>query len=673
MAWAAVPLLLVLSLSFAWSRALRGQVAARTAELRESETKHRRLFETMVQGVVYQNADGAIFSVNQAAERILGLSQDQLMGKTSMDPDWKTIREDGTDYPGAEHPAMIALRTGQPIGPCTMGVYHPQKQRHSWLLVNATPLFRPGETVPHQVYATMEDITELRRSREEYQTLFRQMLNGFALHEIICDSSGKPVDYRFLAVNPAFESLTGLKASDIIGRTVLTILPHTESSWVEKYGHVALTGEPAFFENYAREQGKYFEVTAFRPAPRQFACIFSDVSERKRAEEEKERLRVQLLQAQKMESIGRLAGGIAHDFNNMLSVILGRTEAILEEVEPGQPLHHELSEIQKAAEHSADLTRQLLAFARKQVATPKVIDLNETIEGMLRMLRRLIGENITLTWKPGLQLLPIKIDPVQIDQILANLCVNSRDALKVGGGIMIATGKVTMAPGQGTYLQDGTPGEYVRLTVSDNGRGMDRETLKNLFEPFFTTKEFGQGTGLGLAMVYGIVKQNRGYIDVQSEVGQGTTFQVFFPHESGLVPTAMAKEPQTEAVATRRETILLVEDEPSLLDLSRMMLEKQGYVVLSAATPGEAIGLAEKPGGPIHLLLTDVIMPEMNGRDLARQVLIHAPDIKCLFMSGYTADVIAEQGILEEEMEFIQKPFPMKALMARIREVLDKP
>ena len=397
---------------------------------------------------------------------------------------------------------------------------------------------------------------------------------------------------------------------------------------------------------------------------------FQDITERKQSEAEQEKLQSQLLQAQKMESVGRLAGGVAHDFNNMLSVILGHAEMILDQVDPSQPLFSELEEIRKAAERSAILTRQLLTFARKQTIAPKVIDLNETVEGMLQMLRRLIGEDIELSWLPGKNLAPVKMDPSQIDQILANLCVNARDAIADVGKITIETDVVSFDDAYCTDHAGFIPGEFIMLAVSDNGRGMDKETVSHLFEPFFTTKEVGKGTGLGLATVYGAVKQNKGFVNVYSEPGQGTTFRIYLPpYQAGRrsrVDTATAKP-----ASRGSETILLVEDESANLRMVTIMLEKLGYDVIAANTPGEAIRMAHEHTGPIDLLVTDVVMPEMNGRDLAKNILHIYPGIKRLFMSGYTANVIVHHGVLDEGVHFIQKPFSPKDLGAKLRDVLE--
>jgi len=399
--------------------------------------------------------------------------------------------------------------------------------------------------------------------------------------------------------------------------------------------------------------------------------IMNNITEQKQSEEENKKLQTQLIQAQKMESMGRLAGGVAHDFNNMLTVILGYTQAAMEDIDPSEPLYHDLQEVLSSAQRSADLTKQLLAFARKQITEPKVLNLNQTLKQMITMLQRLIGEDIEIVWKACENLWAVTMDPSQIDQILANLCVNARDAIGNVGKIIIETGMKTFDPAYCADHPGFVPGDFVLLTVSDNGCGMDKETLNNLFEPFFTTKEMGKGTGLGLATVYGIVKQNNGFINVYSEPGQGTTFKIYLPRCTCDGETSKNNF-SGEPVPKGTETILLVEDEPAILKLTRMILQRLGYSVIIAAIPEEAIRLAHEHAGRIHLIMTDVIMPGMNGRDLARHLSALYPDIKILFMSGYTADIIAHRGVLDEGAAFIQKPFSMTDLAVKIRGVLDK-
>lgn len=395
-----------------------------------------------------------------------------------------------------------------------------------------------------------------------------------------------------------------------------------------------------------------------------------DISDIINSEEERIKLEVQLQQAQKMESIGRLAGGVAHDFNNMLTIIVGHSELGLMHLDPNHPVRDDFIEIRNTAERSADLTRQLLAFARKQTIAPKVLDLNETISGMLKMLQRLIGEDINLIWNPASSIWQVKADTSQIDQVLVNLCINARDAIDGIGVITIDTGNICTDESYQIPFLDMVPGEYVKISISDSGIGMDKETLAHIFEPFYTTKEHGKGTGLGLATVYGAVKQNRGFVDVHSKPGAGTTFTIYLPRHEGKSKQVL-NDSNLESVPEGRETILLVEDDPAILNVVTIILTEQGYNVLTANSPGEALKVAREYSGEINLLMTDVVMPEMNGRDLAKNVLTLFPDIKRLFMSGYTADVIAHHGVLDEGIYFIQKPFNFTILAKKIREALD--
>jgi PAS domain S-box-containing protein len=395
-----------------------------------------------------------------------------------------------------------------------------------------------------------------------------------------------------------------------------------------------------------------------------------DVTDRVLAESERNRLQGELLQSQKMESVGRLAGGVAHDFNNMLSVILGHAELVKEQLQQGSPLHDDLEEIIKAAQRSASLTRQLLAFARRQTVAPRVLDLNDTLGGMHKMLRRLIGEDIDLKWTPGESLWSVKIDPVQIDQILANLCVNARDAISGVGSVSIETTNITTNEAHCRQCPGLVPGDYVMLSVRDDGCGMDKETLDNLFEPFFTTKDASSGTGLGLSTVYGIVKQNKGFVYVDSEPGKGAAISLYLPRAR---ETARQDEDvPTHADPRGAETILLVEDEVSILNLNKTVLERLGYKVLAANTPAEAITMAKEHPDTVQLLLTDVIMPEMNGKELKGRIEVLYPNIKAIYISGYPDNVIVRRGILERGVNFLQKPFTTDLLANKVREVLDK-
>ncbi len=395
-----------------------------------------------------------------------------------------------------------------------------------------------------------------------------------------------------------------------------------------------------------------------------------DITERKRAEEERLRLTEQLNQAQKMEYVGRLAGGIAHDFNNMLGAILGNVELILEKVAPSSAIHGGLCEIREAAGRSADLTRQLLAFARKQTVAPQILDFNQTVEGMLKMLRRIIGEDIHLVWIPGDHLKGVMMDSSQIDQILANLCVNARDAISGVGRISIKTENRSIDPSFCEKNNWAVPGDYVQLTVKDNGTGMTEETLAHLFEPFYTTKGVGKGTGLGLSTVYGIIKQNNGLIHVLSDIGHGTEFRMYFPVCEVLEEKKSINE-SLPATKPGVETVLVVEDEPQLLKMTSAMLKSHGYTVFTAENPGEAIIKARQHAGTIDLLMTDVIMPDMNGLDLSKKLKSANPHLKCLFMSGYTDDIISPHGMMDEKVHFIQKPFTKTDLITKVKKALN--
>lgn len=381
-------------------------------------------------------------------------------------------------------------------------------------------------------------------------------------------------------------------------------------------------------------------------------------------------LEAQLRQAQKMESVGQLAGGVAHDYNNMLSVILGHAELALARTTPGDPMHGDLEAIRRAAERSALLTSQLLAFARRQTVAPRLLDLNQAVAGLLDMLPRMIGEDIDLQWFPSPAACPVEIDPSQLDQILTNLAVNARDAIQGVGKLTIEIHPVEI---DGVYSErhaEVTPGAYVMIAISDDGSGMDQQTQARIFDPFFTTKPRGKGTGLGLATVYGIVKQNGGFINVYSEPGRGTTFRIYLPRvdERKVEPLP---EPTATPAAGAPATILLVEDDASLLLLARRMLEGLGHHVLAAGSPGVAIELAHEHPDTIDLLLTDVVMPEMSGRDLWQILVAERPELKCLYMSGYTANVIAHRGILDSGIAFLQKPFTVQELGAKLKEVLN--
>ncbi len=525
-----------------------------------------------------------------------------------------------------------------------------------------TMLFR-SRLLVNEIERRRKIEAELRRKTEELDGYFTNSL------DLLCIAD---IDGHFRRLNPEWEKTFGYPLDELLGRRFLDFVhPDDMESALAAVARLAGAQSVLNFTNRYRHQDGSYRWIEWRsyPVDKLIYAVARDITDRRQAETEKDRLQEQLAQAQKMESVGRLAGGVAHDSNNIMAVILGHAEMTLSRMGPDHELRAGLEEIRRAAIRSADLTRQLLAFARKQTVSPKVLDLNETLAGMLSMLRRLIGEDIELTWIPGASLWPVRIDPSQIDQILANLCVNARDAIPGSGRVTIETGNRHIDDAYCAGHPGFIPGDFSMVSVSDNGCGMDKPTLGQLFEPFFTTKPAGKGTGLGLSTVYGIVKQNNGFINVYSEPGIGTTFRIYLPRHLG--DGEPARLPPPPASVRGSETVLLVEDEPAILNVCRCMLEAQGYSVLTAASASGAMALAETHGGTIHLLVTDVVMPEMNGPGLVTALQARHPRIKSLFMSGYTANVIAHHGVLEEGVNFIQKPFTTHEFVTKVRETLD--
>jgi len=480
---------------------------------------------------------------------------------------------------------------------------------------------------------------------------------------------------RHLYVNPIVETTTGIKPEEFIGKThgEMGFPEELVDLWEEAIGQVFETAKPNRIE-FQLPTGLWIDwllIPEFSPDGKVAAVITSarDITERKQAEQEKTNLEEQLSQAQKMEAIGRLAGGVAHDFNNILTSITGYTEMIQSSLGVGDPIRHDLEEVRKAAERASRLTAQLLAFSRKQIIAPRVIQPNDVLHDSQKMLCRIIGEDIDFIFKPARGLLRIKADPGQLDQIFINLAVNARDAMPDGGKLTIETQNVAFDEEYCRSHAEMETGEYVMLAVTDTGHGMDDDTLEHIFEPFYSTKKKEQGTGLGLSTVYGIVKQNGGFINVYSEPGIGTTFKIYFPSVREKAEKFSARA--ESAYPTGNETVLLVEDEDMVRKLAKKILEKHGYNVIDMSNGGVAVVWAEKHDDHIDLLLTDVIMPGMNGRELREKLLEKRPDLKVLYMSGYTENVIAHHGVLEEGTQFIQKPFTVEFLTRKIREVLD--
>jgi two-component system, cell cycle sensor histidine kinase and response regulator CckA len=483
--------------------------------------------------------------------------------------------------------------------------------------------------------------------------------------------------YRFLSVNPAFEKTTGIPPAAVVGKLATEVIPPAAHELVlGRYGEaIASRGRVKWDEVSVYPTGtKHGEVTICPVFAPDGTCTnlvgtVHDVTARRAGELEREQLQAKLFQAQRLQALGTLAGGIAHDFNNVLTVILSYAEMARRELRPHEPLRGDIDEIYLAATRAADMTRQLLAFSRQQVLEPRILNLNHTIAGMDRMLHRLLGADVDLTTLPGGRLASIKTDPGQLEQIIMNVVVNARDAMPEGGKLTLETANVVLDEQYAREHPDVHPGRYVMLAVTDSGTGMDSETQARIFEPFFTTKEKGKGTGLGLATVFGIVKQSGGHIWVYSEPGHGTTFKIYLPAvddepDQPEAPRSTAEPPRGA------ETILLVEDDDQVRALARSTLRRHGYVVLDAANGGEAILICEQHSARIDLLLTDVVMPRMSGRQLADRLRPLRPDMKVLFMSGYTDDTILHHGVLNAGVHYVQKPLTPMALLRKLHDVL---
>jgi two-component system cell cycle sensor histidine kinase/response regulator CckA len=626
--------------------------------LRENEEKYRALVESLPDIIMRFDQNARHIYVSDSVTKDTGVLPSEFIGKTHKElgfPDeiseyWEQsisrvfgtgkIVEDEFEFDGIN---------GHII--------------YNWRLV---PEINESGNVA-SVLGIARDITEHRKSEKSYHDMFSGMINGFALNEIIYDESGKPINYRFIDVNPAFEKLIGLSSDWVVGNTILDVMPETESYWIDICDGVALTGEPIHSEEYIKGLGKYFEVTVYSPQKGQFATIFSDITDRKQFEE----LQTRLQQTTKLESIGRLAGGVAHDFNNMLTVIQGSTSLAMMDLNRSDPLYNRLKMIEEASDRATGLTRQLLAFSRKQIIELKIINLNDIITNLQKMLGRLIGEDIELQTFLHENPIYINADTVQIEQIIINLAVNSRDAMPDGGKLTIETSRVFLDENYCRMHPNAQVGNYVQMTITDNGYGMSEDTKEHIFEPFFTTKKLGEGTGLGLATVYGIVKQHNGSIECYSELEHGTIFKVYLPEDVERKVSELEESEKTDIV-TGSETVLLVEDDNFVREMTTDFLKYLGYNVLIAENGGMAFIIAEQYNQTIHLLLTDIVMPGINGRQLAERLLKIHPEMNVLYTSGYTQNIIAHHGVLEEGLNFIGKPFRLQELADKIRDVLSQ-
>jgi PAS domain S-box-containing protein len=645
----------------------------------KAASSYRDIFEAVNDGIlIHDIQDGRILDANRCVLEMYGYTIEEIVHK-----DVTSLSEGVAPYSRQEVRKLIDKTLK---GEHSLFEWKARKKNGDlfWAEVNLKSAVLDGEK---RIIATIRDITERKqfekdlksqtgrlkhimdanqRSDRKYKTILETAVDGFWL----ADLKGKLLD-----VNEAYCRMSGYSEAELLSMHIPELEGNMDADEVaSKIDGVLRHGQDRFETRHRHKDGSLYDVEVsvqyLKDVDDKMVIFLRNITGQKKAEKEKEHLHAQLIQAQKMESVGRLAGGVAHDFNNLMGVIFGHAELAMDQIDTDHDVHASLQQILSAAQRASDVTRQLLAFARKQTIAPKILDMNNTVEGILKIVIRLIGEDIELAWLPGKNLWPVKMDPTQIDQILVNLCVNARDAIDGVGNISIETAMVSFDE---EYCDDNpgfAPGDYVSLSVSDDGCGIGKDTLQNIFEPFFTTKSLDKGTGLGLSTVYGIVKQNKGFIKVYSEPDIGTTFKVFFPRHSNARLTPLEKN-KIRQYKGGSETVLLVEDEPAILNITKKMLTRLGYNVLEAPLPTPAVEMARSYKDKIHLLVTDVIMPEMNGLELVERLRSIHPGLKHLFMSGYTANVIGHHGILNEGVNFIQKPFSKNDLDQKIRELLD--
>lgn len=634
-------------------------------QLRKSEGKYRNLVDASTDTIISHNEERKIIQWNKAAYNIFGYSQEEVMGepfdiiipeqhKRSYVKDIKDfITEAGENKLIGKTNELEAVRKDGSVVPVELSL-SAVKQDKSWIFT-----------------AIVRDITKrkqaedtLQKSEEQYRRLIDTMNEGLCLIN---------EETSLTYVNNKLCDMWGYSREEIMGRPLTEFFDDENLGIFNKQMQTLKKGKKGHCEitwtvkDVRKLQTIVSPQLIFDSEGNVEGCfaVLTDITEYKRLEE-------QLRQSHKLEAIGRLAGGVAHDFNNMMTVVIGYGEYMLSSLEKGDSAYKIIEEIVNAGKRAASLTHQLLAFSRKQILQPQVLNLNTVVANIEKMLRRLIGEDIDLNLIPDPALGRVKVDPTQIDQIIMNLAINARDAMPQGGKLTIETANIELDEVYAKEHVAVKPGPYIILTVSDSGIGMDSETQSQIFEPFFTTKEEGKGTGLGLSTVYGIVKQSDGNIWVYSEPGQGTTFKIYLPRVEEAVESVQGKEAPTEALQGK-ETILLVEDEEMVRDLARLALVKNGYTVLEAPDGVEALNISEQYEGPVHLMITDVVMPRLGGREAAERLAPSRPDMRVLYMSGYTDNAIVHHGMLGPETRFIQKPFTPATLLRKMREVLEGP
>jgi PAS domain S-box-containing protein len=645
--------------------------------LRESEEKYRTLFERMAQGVVYLNADGEVFSANPAAEAILGRTADQLRGKTPRDLDWKAFREDGTSCPGDEHPALTALRTGKAVRQNLTGVSNPRDGRVHWILVDAVPRIEAAGKRPREVFATFTDITALREAEEaarmseqRFGLLVNNMAEGVAVHRLICDDSGRPADYEILDVNPRYEQILSMEKTSVVGRKASDVYGTGEAPYLAEYAAAAQSRKPLRFEVYYTPLDKHFNISVIALKENEFATIFLDITDRKRFEAEKAEIEKRLLQSQKMEAIGTLAGGIAHDFNNILSAMIGYAEMALEETER-EAQENYIGQVLYACDRARTLVAQILDFSRQAEQKHGPADIGAAVREGMGLLRASLPTTIRIEEALPDKPLFASCDATQVHQVLLNLCTNAAHAMRDRGGVLkVGLTDADFAEDDPQKPPEIAPGGYAILTVTDNGPGIPQDIMGRIFDPFFTTKGPGEGTGLGLSMVYGIVKGYGGAVAVRSDPGRETTVTVWLPRLSA--PGSDWTEPQ-QAAPTGQGRILFVDDEEALVDIGEKMFTSLGYEVTATASSIEALEFLRSNPDGFDLLITDLTMPGLTGIDLALEVLAVRPSLPVILCTGFSERISGDELHKAGIREVLSKPVPKAEFARAVKKVMESP